>query len=611
MHVVVAVKQVPATGERALARDGRLRRDGVGLEMSAFCRRALSKGIELARATDGSCSVVSLGPPSAEQVLREALACGADDAVLLSDPVFAGSDTLVTARALAELVRASAPVDLVLVGRASLDAETGQVGPQLAELLDLPFAGAVRELELDDGAGTVRLRCETDDGSSELVVRLPAVLSVAERCCPPAKAAPGAVDAVARDRVRWRTAAALASPGPWGAAGSPTRVEALVAATRRRAGAVCAGSVSEQVSAALRLLAERGALDASGAPSQPVVDRTPRRVPGSARANRFVAVLVEPGRHRLADELFGAGAALAHELGGGVTAVACEAVAPEELWARGVDACVEIVGSTVAEDVGRAVATWSRALGPGILLAPATSWGREVAARVAARLGAGLVADALDLDLRAGRLSCTKPACGSDVVATITTSSTLQIATVRPGALPGAPARPGRGRASVSRRSVVPSGRVEVVSRSRDEGVEVLERAEVVVGVGRGVAPEDYGELRDFAARIGAALGATRKVTDRGLMPQWRQIGITGRSIAPRLYIALGIGGSPNHLAGVRRAGTVLGVNADPEAAVFAGCDVGIVGDWREVVAELVRRLDRVAPRDGDEKVPADRRIDA
>lgn len=166
MDIVVAVKQVPATEALALGRDGRLSRDGVALEMSAYCRRALAKGIELARATGGTCSVVSLGPPSAERVLREALACGADEAVLLSDPAFAGSDTLVTARALASLVESRPPADLFLVGKASLDAETGHVGPQLAELLDLPFAGAVRSLELDVVARTARVICEQDDGAA-------------------------------------------------------------------------------------------------------------------------------------------------------------------------------------------------------------------------------------------------------------------------------------------------------------------------------------------------------------------------------------------------------------------------------------------------------------
>ena len=99
LRVAALVKQVPELEELRLGADGRLARDGVPLEMSAYCRRAVAKGVELAAASGGTCTVVTLGPPAAESVLREALVCGADDAVLVSDPAFAGSDTLATAKA--------------------------------------------------------------------------------------------------------------------------------------------------------------------------------------------------------------------------------------------------------------------------------------------------------------------------------------------------------------------------------------------------------------------------------------------------------------------------------------------------------------------------------
>jgi electron transfer flavoprotein alpha subunit len=97
--------------------------------------------------------------------------------------------------------------------------------------------------------------------------------------------------------------------------------------------------------------------------------------------------------------------------------------------------------------------------------------------------------------------------------------------------------------------------------------------------------------LRPLQVVLGAELAATRKVTDRGWLPPSRQVGITGRMIAPSLYLAIGIGGSPNHLAGVRRAGTILAVNSNADAAVFESADVGIVRDWRELVPALVREL--------------------
>ncbi|MDA8294972.1 MAG: FAD-binding protein [Actinomycetota bacterium] len=591
MEVVVALKQVPKTDVLALDESGRLARAGVAHEMNAYCRRALRKGIEIASASGGRCRAVSLGPPTAEEILREALACGADGAILLSDPVFAGSDTIVTARALAALIAELGHVDLVLVGKASLDAETGQVGPQLAQFLDLPFAGAVRELDLDRVAGVASVRCELDDGGYEAHVSLPAVLALAERSCRPAKGDPALVAAVPRERVVRRTAADLAVPGPWGAVASPTTVEGVVPIGRSRGGLLCGGPVEAQVRDAIRLLVARGAFVPRPAPSAP--DIAPAAPPPGAPP---AVVVCEPERMRVVDELLGTASRLARALGGSVSAFVTTDVAPQSLWERGADGVVQVSGVEVEEDVAAALAAWAQQVRPPVILAPATSWGREVAARAAVRLGAGLVADALDLEIVAGRLSCAKPACAGGVVATIGFRSPIQMATVRPGALAPPGRRVGEGRPVLERLSGAGRGRVSVFARWRDADVEELERADVVVGVGLGVAPEDYDAVRELAAFLGAELGATRKVTDRGLLPHARQIGITGRSIAPRLYVALGVSGSHNHLAGVRRAESVLAVNVDASAPIFAGSDVGIVGDVRLVLAELFTHLRSALP---------------
>ena len=153
---------MPRAETFSLLPSGRLNRDGVELEMNAYCRRAVSKGVELARSSGGTCTVFTLGPPSAEDALREAVAWGADEGVLVTDPAFAGSDTLATARAMASCDESEGPFDLVMLGRNSIDADTGQVPPEVAELLDLPFAGGVKEIV--HLRGSDRGRCELDDG---------------------------------------------------------------------------------------------------------------------------------------------------------------------------------------------------------------------------------------------------------------------------------------------------------------------------------------------------------------------------------------------------------------------------------------------------------------
>ena len=219
LTIAALAKQVPLA-ESLQLEDGRLVRAGVGVEMNPYCRRAVAEGVTLARDTGGTCTVVTLGPPGAEDVLREAVAWGADAGLHACDPAFAGSDTLATARALAAVLRAAGPFDLILLGRNSIDGETGQVGPELAELLDLPFAGGVRRLQ-DEGPVWL-LELEHDDGTQEVELALPAVLSVAERLCDPCKVDPEGRAAVAAARLTRMDAARL-GPGPWGEAGSPTR----------------------------------------------------------------------------------------------------------------------------------------------------------------------------------------------------------------------------------------------------------------------------------------------------------------------------------------------------------------------------------------------------
>src|SRR3954454_3519614 len=303
MRIAVLVKQVPKFEAMELGLGGRLVREGLELELNPYCRRAVSKGAEVAADTGGTSTVFTLGPPAAEDALREAIAWGVDDGVLITDAAFAGSDTLATAHALAAALTREGPFDLVLVGRNSVDADTGQVGPEVAALLDLAFVTSVRRLDL--GEGQLRVLCEEDDGHSERVVRLPAVVSTAERLCEPAKIDPEGRAGVAADRIRVLRASDLGA-GPWGEDGSGTYVGEVRVLEIGRERRILSGPIDAQVDEAVRLLVERGALiDTRGNSSRlPVAIASRTDGPG-------VAVLVEPDRKRLTGEL----AAAANDLG--------------------------------------------------------------------------------------------------------------------------------------------------------------------------------------------------------------------------------------------------------------------------------------------------------
>ena len=243
---------------------------------------------------------------------------------------------------------------------------------------------------------------------------------------------------------------------------------------------------------------------------------------------------------------------------------------------------------------------YARDESPWAVLAPSTAFGREVAARAAAATRSGLVGDAIMLTVRDGRLVAGKPAFAGALVADITCRSATQMVTVRPGVLPA----PRHGTRHIVRSLVRPlevRGRLRVLAEERNDDVETLARAEVVIGVGTGVTPDDYPLLSPLAALLGAELAATRKVTDRGWAPRSRQVGITGRSIAPRLYVALGLSGKFNHMVGVRGAATILAVNPDPGAPVFTHCDVGMVADWHAAVPQLHVALRRYLESPVDE----------
>jgi electron transfer flavoprotein alpha subunit len=584
LRIASLAKQIPVAESMRLEH-GRLVRDGLALEMNAYCRRAVAHGVTLARETHGSCTAVTLGPPSAEDVLREAIAWGADGGIHICDEAFAGSDTLATARALAAALEASGPYDLVLVGRNSLDGETGQVGPELAELLGMPFADGVKELE--DCGGWLRLALELDDGMQEVELALPAVLSVAERLCDPCKVAPEGRAVVPAERIT-RVGPGELGPGPWGQRGSPTVVGPTHPMEHSRTLQVLDGPVEVQVEAAVRALIERGALTAS-APRAASSEALP---PEAAAGAHVVAVLLEPGRPQVGAELVGAAAHLAARVGGTVEVLAPGAAAEQAM--AGADVLCALVGSALAGDVAAAVTDYVRERQPWALLAPSTAFGREVAARAAAATASGLVGDAVALSVSDdGTLVAAKPAFAGALVADITSRSATCMVTIRPGVLPLPAAGRSDDGARRTTRPVTALSRVRFLAEQRNDDVETLARADVVIGVGAGVDPDEYEQLSPLAATLGAELAATRKVTDKGWAPRARQVGITGRSIAPRLYVAIGLSGKFNHMVGVRSAGTILAVNLDRAAPVFEHCDIGLVADWHEAVPLLQQALRR------------------
>ena len=581
MRIAVLVKQIPVPAQLRME-DGRAVRAGVDLEVNAYCRRANAKAVELAGA-DGEAVVFTMGPPPADDALREMIACGATRGVHLCDPAFAGSDTLATARALAAAVAAEGPFDLVLAGLNSLDADTGQVPAETAELLGLPFEAGIHHFELDGRDFTARL--ETDDGYRTVSGQLPAMLSTAERLCDPSKALPEQRKQVSAERIRRVGAAELGlRADEVGTAGSPTRVGAV-----RHRSAARLGLRVETAAEAVDRLTELGAFADDGADDGPVVASSPAAHADGSKRPEIWCFFTETGAGA---ELLGEAAELAQRVSGTATAVTSDP-APVGLGSLGADRTLAIVGAGEPEEWAGALDAAAHQARPWALLVEGTRAGRVVASIVAARRGWGLTGDAIGLEVDAdGRLVAWKPAFGGQLEAPIHSDSPVQMATVRPGVL--ARRRP-RSAPDPHPEVIEPPAptriRTQSVTRSDDDPGE-LNRARTVVAVGVGVEPDGYPVIDKLRAALGgAAIGATRRVTDRGWVPRSRQIGVTGHSVAPRLLVAVGSSGRFNHTVGIRNAGVLMAINSDPGAEIFDQVDVGLVGEWQRLVPELTAEL--------------------
>jgi electron transfer flavoprotein alpha subunit len=588
------LKQVPALDHDAdLDERRRLVRDPAQTDINPWCRRALAYAIELA-GESGSCTAITMGPPSARDALREAEACGADRLVHLCDPGLAGSDCLRTARALSALLAHLAvdrlgPADLVLVGRSTVDGGTSAVGMMVAEYLAVPFVGTALELAVDDTASGPRGHALLqNEGATETVeFTLPAVVAVAERSILPAKSPRDTWP----DGSRIQTVGLADLAGRFdGTAGSPTRVVGVRPAPRSDRAARVLRDRADWVPSLLDVV------DAVGKAAPPEARYAPARqdgAPPADRSGRRVLVVSSGQDPAGLRALVGEGRRLAALAGAEVVAVGPPQPGDERPggWS-GVDGRV-VVADTEPMAAAESIAAWLGDDPAWAVLGTPIAWDREVLSRLAVRLGAGLLSDLTGVVVRGQeipRLVGEKPA-GRASLAEVDTVAPTQIMTLRTGSLgetvpPPSPTPlwtvhlPGRGGRSITRSA-------RLVANS----FEALDRARVVVGVGQGIEPVDYPYLERLYAALGAEPAATRKVTDRAWLDHDRQVGVTARDIAPELYLALAISGSQHHLAGVAGARTIVAVNHDPRAPIFAGCDLGIVADWREVVAYLLEHL--------------------
>lgn len=331
---------------------------------------------------------------------------------------------------------------------------------------------------------------------------------------------------------------------------------------------------------------------------------------------RGVGVFAETrhgGLAKVARELLGCGRALAQARGVSLTAYLIgHQVQPlaQELVAYGADQVVVVDDERLA---GYRTAPYCRALAsviqqqkPEIVLIGATGIGRDLAPRVANRLKTGLTADCTGLAIEEGTglLLQTRPAFGGNVMATIVCPNHRpQMATVRPGVMKPLPRDDQRRGTITTVKVAFKETDLKVVLRDviRQPGKKVdLSEATIIVSGGRGVGgSKGFEALRDLADALGGEVGASRAAVDSGWIDHDHQVGQTGKSVSPRLYIACGISGAIQHLAGIAGADFIVAINRDPQAPIMKAADVAIVGDLHQVVPLLAAEIRRARQEAG------------
>ena len=283
----------------------------------------------------------------------------------------------------------------------------------------------------------------------------------------------------------------------------------------------------------------------------------------------------------------------------GNTAAAAAAAA-----AYGADSVICVEGAEYAEYTTDAYTGAMAALiekyKPGVLLMGATSVGHDLAPRLACRLHTGLTANcvALERDAESGDMLWTRAAFGGKLMTQVRSSGNgPQLGTVRPSTYK-------KGQRDDSRTAeiifeTVPAGeaRVKLVERIEDAAEELvkLEDAEVIVSGGRGLGkPENFALVKELADALGGVVGASRAAVDAGWISHAHQVGQTGKTVGPRLYVACGISGAIQHLAGMSSSDTIVAINRDPEAPIFEVADYGIVGDINTVLPALAAEIRRL-----------------
>jgi electron transfer flavoprotein alpha subunit len=626
LKTIVCIKQVPDTNDMRIdPKTNNLIREGVPAVLNPTDSNAVEAALQLKDKFGGKVSVLTMGPPQAEQSLRECIAMGADAAYLLTDRAFGGADTLATSYslwlAIKKIEETDGPTDVLFCGKVAIDGETGQVGPGVAVRLGFPIISYCSKiLKFDLQNKQVEAERRVDDGIEVVRVPIPCAITVTEIANVPRQPTiEGLIRAKKATITSFNKDVVKADPKRIGLGGSPTYVKKVTTPPPKKAGETKdisnGGSASEAAKWLVDRLIQLGAfatkasaheqqitqLAAKEEPKEPIT----KEIPGE---HGDVWVYVE---HRFGDpmrvswELMGEAKRLARIYRTKVCGVIIGDKAGDVLSKQAFEYGADRVYLTEhpalkdyrSETYAKAFANLSNKYHPEVILMGGTNNGRDLAGVLATVIETGLIADCTSLDVdEKGGFNGTRPDFGGKEMSTIVCPRTKPtMASVRTRVMKIADRVQGRTGEIIREPIEIDESQVKEKILSfvpMEKAGAKLENANVIVAAGRGLgSPKNIALVEDLANALGGQVGATRAIVYLGWIGKEHQIGQTGVTVRVRLYLAVGLSGAVQHLVGMQNCDTIVAINKDPDAPIFSVAHIGIVGDLFQVVPAIIDEL--------------------
>jgi electron transfer flavoprotein alpha subunit len=632
LTIISLIKQVPLPAEMRMGEDGLMDRTKAKSIINIDCQFGLEAGLQLKKQyPEARLIVCSMGPGSFENALRTAISMGYDEAYLLSDRKLGGSDTYATGLAISTMLKYlgftkdSKEPFIILAGRQTSDGDTAHVPSQVAESIGIPQATFVESIKAD-GAGNVVAKRIIEGGYQMMKLPMPCVISLTPTGISPRKPSlSGAIKARHLKITTFGIADIGLGTEKIGISGSPTIVAKVINIVSERPPITMSEGHNEAalVDSLIANLKKGGNVlkkkeDAAKKETQRP-DFPEKDFRDGSRGILTWAEITNGNISRPSIELLTPARHLATQLGNGtkvMTVMIGKNVQPmaQQLIEHGSDEVILVEDDRLEEYL---VLPFSsifqqiiKARKPEIALFAATTSGRELAPRIGMKTDSGVTADCTGLEIGeyidkkeqviyTPILESRRPTYGESKLATILGFVCPQISTARAGTFEVPKRVEGRQGIISSFKPVLNDKEfvVEIVKTVRGgSGLQNLFEADVVISGGRGTTGDSLGLIQGLAEAlksqgINAEWTCSRPVVDEGVAEYPRQVGQTGKTIRPKVYIAVGISGAIQHIAGIKESEKIIAIDHNPKANIFHHADFGIVGEYQDILPELIERV--------------------